>query len=67
MDLAAKMLNLNEEGTDANKKEGGNASIFNLSEYGAEVDKLNENNDMDDINDDKSSKKSGKSGRSSKK
>lgn len=61
MDLAAKMLNLNE---DKNEKKDETNSIFNLSEYRSEVDKLNENNDMDD---DKSSKKSGRSGRSSKK
>ena len=53
MDLAAKMLNLNE---DKNEKKDETNSIFNLSEYRDEVDKLNENNDMDD---DKSSKKSG--------
>jgi len=66
MDLAAKMLNLNDEGKDG-KNDGGNGSIFNLSEYGAEVDKLRGDNEMDDVNDDKSSKRSGKSGRSSKK
>jgi len=58
LDLAAKMLNLNE---DKDKAKDDNQSIFNLSEYRSEVDKLNKEDDMDDVNDDKSSKKSGRS------
>jgi len=58
LDLAAKMLNLNE---DKDKAKDDNQNIFNLSEYRSEVDKLNKEDDMDDVNDDKSSKKSGKS------
>lgn len=67
MDLAAKMLNLNEDIKDNTKQTNETNPIFNLEEYGHEVDKLNQNNDMDDVNDDKSSKRSGKSARSNKK